>query len=461
MKKRALLTHVALAFAACKTATPDEVFSFVGGEPGAGGTAATAQAGRPGTSKPFGGASAAGGSLPVAVEGGSGGENPTENLGGGGDGSTPTEPADRCGPRPVSTGEFTRAALREAAGDCAMWHYCRAESAAEQLSTAAQAYRDEASDDTLWRARDAWQELMQRWSAAELFQFGPAGSKAESAGKDPVLGEGRRDWIYSWPAVARCRVDEQVIRRGYESSWAPVQISARGLFALEYTLFYPGSDSACSPNSSAGKAWALADAATIAAAKRSFAAAVGADVLGQLRALRRAWSPDDGNFKQTLIEARGYESEQQALNVMAWSLLYLEREVKDWKVGVPAGVTLTHPVSVLEASFSGIGTLTIRENLRGFRSLFQGCGEQGEGLGFDDWLLDVGQAELAREMLAALDGAQAAADAFPPFGEASSSELNALYQSLRALTSLLKADFFGPGSSLNLKLPAGVASDTD
>jgi len=29
------------------------------------------------------------------------------------------------------------------------------------------------------------------------------------------------------------------------------------------------------------------------------------------------------------------------------------------------------------------------------------------------------------------------------------------------LTALLKTDLFGAGSTLNLKLPAGVASDTD
>lgn len=455
MKRSTLLAYAALVIAACKTATPDEVFNFGTSEPGSGGAAS--QAGRASGGGPSGGKDAAGGKPPV-VEGGSDGE---PQAGAGGSGDEPVEPVDECGERPVSTGSFTRAALREAAGDCAMWHYCRAEAAAAQLSAAAQAYRDEPTDEALERARDDWQEMLLRWSAAELFQFGPAGSKAESAGKDPVLGQGLRDLIYSWPVVARCRVDEQVVLRGYEASWAPVQISARGLFALEYSLFYPGSDTACTATSSAGKAWAMLDEAALASAKRDYAAAAAEDVLGRVRELREAWSPQEGDFRQTLIDARGYESEQQAMNVLAWSLLYLEREVKDWKVGVPAGLTLTHPVSLAETSFSGIGTLALRENVRGFRSLFQGCGEDGEGIGFDDWLIDIGQEDLARDMVVALDGAQAAVDAFPPIREASQSELADLYQALRGVTSLLKADFFGPGSSLNLKLPAGVASDTD
>jgi uncharacterized protein len=180
-----------------------------------------------------------------------------------------------------------------------------------------------------------------------------------------------------------------------------------------------------------------------------------------VQGLREAWSPDGDNFRQTLIDANGYESEQQALNVIAWSLLYVEKEVKDWKVGIPAGVTLTHPVSQPEGTFSLSGIESLRENVRGFRALFQGCGENGQGLGFDDWLNEVGQNQLATDMLAALDGAEATVDAFPPLHEATKPELEALYQKLRALTLLLKADFFGPGSTLNLKLPAGVASDTD
>jgi len=460
MKKRTLFTYAALAFAACKTATPDEVFGFGASQPGSGGR--SAQAGGPSGGKPPGGGeTAVGGSAPAPVVGGEAGEAITAGAAGSGDDLPPTPPRDECGPRPVSNGSFTRAALREAAADCAIWHYCEADRAARELDSAVQAHRAAPNDDSLARARDAWRVAMERWSSAELFQFGPAGSKAESAGKDPVQGQGLRDTIYSWPVVARCRVDEQVILKGYESSWAPVQISARGLFALEYALFYGEFDTACSPNSSAGKAWAELAPPAIAAARLDYAAAVGSDVVARIAELQQAFSPEGGNFRQTLIDARGYESEQQALNVIAWSLLYVEREVKDWKVGVPAGLTLTHPVSLPEASFSGVGTSAIRENLRGFRSLFQGCGEHGEGIGFDDWLLDVGQSALAGDMLAALDGAQAAADAFPAMPEASQSDLAALYQALRALTSLLKADFFGPGSSLNLKLPAGVASDTD
>jgi predicted lipoprotein len=453
----ALLACLAIA-GACKTATPDEVFSSGSGLPGFAGSLSPGSA-----SASTGGRITVGGAGPnhagqtFSAEGGAAGE--LSSTGGGA--VVVPETSEDCGSAPSALPAFSRAALREAAADCAVWQYCHVENAVTALRDAVKTLRDDQSDAARAAAQEAWHHAMQRWSVAELFQYGPAGSKVESAGRDPIHGQGLRDFIYAWPVVGRCRVEEQVLGRGYEQSWAQVQISGRGLFGLEYLLFFQGADHGCSPNSTTGKGWETLDAAALTNAKLDYAAALSADVLGQVHGLREAWSPDGDNFRQTLIDAKGYESEQQALNVIAWSLLYIEKEVKDWKVGIPAGMTLTSPVSLAEGTYALSGISSIRENLRGFRALFQGCGEQGAGLGFDDWLNDVGQDQLARDMLAALDGAQVAADASPPLEQASKAELEVLYQALRSLTALLKADFFGSGSTLNLKLPAGVASDTD
>jgi predicted lipoprotein len=445
---------------ACKTATPDEVFGLGSALPGSGGsaTATGGSASSSGGTVAFAGTGSSDAGKTFSSDGGAAGAE--VNAGGTGTVVEP-DPGEECGPAPTATPTFTRAALREAAADCTIWQYCHVANATTALRDAVTALRDDSSDAARERAQQAWRSAMQRWSVAELFQFGPAGSRVESAGRDPVHGQGIRDFVYAWPVVGRCRVEEQIIGRGYEKSWSQVQISGRGLFGLEYLLFYGGVDHGCSPNSATGKGWAALDEAGLASAKLAYADALANDVFEQVHGLREAWSPDGGNFRQTLIDATGYENEQQALNVLAWSLLYIEKEVKDWKVGIPAGVTLTSPVSQAEGTFSLSASESIRENLRGFRALFQGCGEHGEGLGFDDWLNDVGQNQLATDMLSALDGAQAAADAFPPLHTATKPELEAFYQQLRALTSLLKADFFGAGSTLNLKLPAGVASDTD
>ena len=110
---------------------------------------------------------------------------------------------------------------------------------------------------------------------------------------------------------------------------------------------------------------------------------------------------------------------------------------------------------------SGWRTAAIRENLRGFRGLFQGCGPDGEGLGFDDWLSEAGHAELASDILTAYGAAQAAADAAPELDQASPEQLEQLYQVVKHLTDLLKNDLFGAGSPLGLSLPKGIEGDTD
>jgi predicted lipoprotein len=443
---------VLLSLHACSTEPPTEYWA-TSSKAGAGGSNGNGRSG-----------ASAGGRAeqqPPEAMGGGGTEAPGQAsaAGSGGESQGPIE--DECGAAPVSTSAFTLAALRSAAAECAGWQYCRFETSARRMQAAVDAHATLHSAESLAAARAAWLESMSLWSEVELFQFGPLGSKSEAAGRDPYHGQGIRDLIYAWPAVGRCKVEDQVIGQGYASSWNTVVISGRGLSGLEYLLFYPGGDSACPPSSSTSKVWATLSEAELQTRKLEYATALAEDVAKRAAALTQVWLPSGGDFASTFVSAAGYPSGQEAMNVLAWSLVYIERELKDWKLGVPAGYTLTHPVSTPEAPYARVGTENIRGNLRGFRSLFEGCGPAGQGLGFDDWLIAADQAELARDMLLALDAAQAAADAFPGLDVATAEELDGLYVAIKALTNLLKAELFGAGSALNLKLPAGVEGDTD
>jgi predicted lipoprotein len=324
------------------------------------------------------------------------------------------------------------------------------------------AYSEHPNDVTLGAAQQAFRDAMLTWSKIELFQFGPLSSQSLTAGKDSYQGQGLRELIYAWPSTARCRVEEQLASQAYvKNGVSQALISARGLFGIEYSLFYPGADTACAAASAAGQVWPTLSEPELAQRKRAYALALSEDVLDRAREVSRAWASDGGNFKSVFVSASGYPDEQEALNVLGFALIYVEREVKDWKLGIPAGYTLTHPVSGPETPFALLGIENIRGNLAGFRSLFEGCGPAGEGLGFDDWLNEAGHAELATDLLAALARAEAAAEAFPALHAASLAEIDALYGAVKGLTDLLKNDLFGAGSPLNLKLPAGVEGDTD
>jgi uncharacterized protein len=485
-----------LGLATCSTERPREIFASVSRLPSTGGagpasggaSGASAAGGDSGRGALTGGASSAGsagkgdgtggraggtganggkssgaGGGSGAVAGANGGRGGTTDPSEGGEGGeAPFEPEDDCGPPPVTSEPFTKKLLREAASDCSVHHYCRFEAAAARLEELVAAHAEAPSATTLDAARAAWRRAMALWSRIELLQFGPLASRAMSAGKDAYQGLGIREKVYSWPLTARCRVEEQIASQAYRTQgFSNVLVSSKGLFGLEYLLFYPGSDTACLPVTQAGKTWPTLDADEIAARKRAYAVAVAENVTTEIRGLMQLWSPGGANFRQTFVSTSGYPSEQEALNVLAWSLIYVEREVKDWKLGIPAGYTLMHPVTGPEAPFSGVSTENLRENLHGFRSLFQGCGENGEGIGFDDWLVATGVEDLADRIVAALAGAKSAVDAAPPLEQATPAQIEALYRAVKKLTDPLKSEMFGPGSPLNLKLPAGVEGDTD
>ena len=364
-----------------------------------------------------------------------------------------------CGEPPVSTDSFSREKLRESGGRCAIYHYCAFETAAAALERATEAYARDRGEPQREAAQASYRAAMKRWSRAELFQFGPAASASMSAGRDVYQGQGLRDRIYAWPTVSRCRVEEQIAEETPDPATA--LISARGLFALDYALFFAEEGSECADGSRAATVLAELSRDQLRERKASYAAAVARDLRVQARTLIDAWSPSGGDFLGSFTRAEGYPSEQEALNVLGWALIYVEREMKDWKLGIPAGYTMTSPVSVAESPFAQLGTEALRENLRGFRALFEGCGAQGEGLGFDDWLREAGHAELVADIVSAYERSQRALDELAPLSTASPEQLDSAYQSLRELTALLKGDLFGAGSPLGLKLPASVEGDTD
>lgn len=370
-----------------------------------------------------------------------------------------------CAERPVIAGEFSKRSLLTAAADCASWHYCQFEAAAAALDDAVGTYVASANDESLATARSAWREAMLAWGGAELFQFGPAGSRAD----DPYYGASFRDRIYAWPSASRCRVEEQVVSQAYQSGFDAVLVGAKGLYALEYLLFYEGSDTACAPTSAARAGWDALAAEELEQRKRAYAGAVSRDVLSLARELRSIWHPSGGNFRQTFIDAVGYDTpgsdaDQEALNIVAWSLVYGEKEVKDWKVGPFTGKMLPlAPVDGFEAPHAGLAQPLTVANLEGLRGLYQGCGDAGEGLGFDDWLVAANHGDLALAIDAAMATAIDAVRAFPPFSEASEEQFATLYDTgVKPLTDLLKNDLLaGNGSALNLSLPASAAADND
>lgn len=361
---------------------------------------------------------------------------------------------------------FTRAALLRSAADCTLGQARAFEVVAQALRDATRAHAQQRSAQSGAAARAAWVQAMASWQQSELFQLGPAAHASEPGGQD------LRDQIYAWPLVSRCRVDEQLVAQAYaQPSFATSLVNGRGLSAIEYLLFRDDVTNACSSFSTinADGSWAALGPEQLGQRRADYAAAVADDIVARAAALRLAWEPTGGDFHRQLAQAGAgsavYASEQAALNALSHTLFYADKQIKDWKVGRPVGLidcfTGTCP-EALESPYAQVSTLNVRLNLVAFRRVFAGCGEGGAGLGFDDWLRAVGAGELADRMLAALDAAQAAADALdPPLEQAISvapDRVLALHAAVKGLTDPLKTEFI---TVLNLELPTTSEGDND
>lgn len=427
----------ALGFGACRKPAPDETV-YTGKSPSTGGV---------------GGTGGTGGALPTGGSGGSAGGDGGVAVFDGIDGAAPDVP-------------FSKPALLSQLADCAVAHYQHFAAQADELEKAASGHAAARTPATSSSARGAFVQAMAAWQQAELFRFGPAAQATEPGGQD------FRDNIYAWPLFGRCKVEEQLVSQAYsDPGFATSLINGRGLGALEYTLYYSGSDNACTQFSAinANGTWAALGDPELALRKAHYAAAVAKDVRARSLGLLSAWSPSGGNFRFELAKAGSgsavFASDQKALNAVSDALFYIEREVKDLKLGRPIGLvecfTATCPEAV-ESPYAGLSVDHVRQNLIALRRLFHGCYPGNTGLGFEDWLRAVGASDIADDLGAAIAGALVATTTIDlPLEQAVVAEpaqAAALHQAIKQISDLLKVEFV---TVLNLELPKTVVGDND
>ncbi|HKO93725.1 MAG TPA: imelysin family protein, partial [Polyangiaceae bacterium] len=333
------------------------------------------------------------------------------------------------------------------------------------------AYRDGPSADAKTTAQQAFVTAMGSWQRAELFRFGPAARSTEPGGRD------LRDLIYAWPARSECKVDEQTLSQSYATpvfhslDFTGSPVTGRTLTSLEYLLFEQGVQNHCSAYSAinASDGWVTLSADEIQARRRAYAAEAALDLRTRAVELNRAWSPEGGNFKSLLASSADnpiFKNEQQVLNAISGALFFLDSEFKDIKLATPLGLTPECTASVcpdaVESRYTELSVAYLRENLVGFRRLFQGCGPEYAGIGFDDWLREAGAGDLAERIVSNLGNVDAAIAGVP--GSLAQALVNrrelplAIHTATKSVTDELKADLV---TVLNLELPAASEGDND
>ena len=387
-----------------------------------------------------------------------------------GDESTEADPGDSSDDstnEPVAPENFSKRALLRAAAGCAEAQHRKFSAAATALANAVSALPATPTGADFSAVHSPFAQAMTAFQVVEQFRVGPAARAMDPGGQD------LRDWIYSFPQVNRCQIDRNLVREAYAGSLDGVLLNARGLAALEYLLFYQGAENACSMGidiNSLGT-WAALSTAERDTRRAAYAKALANDVVKRAEALVHAWESGGGNFAQQLIGAGAgsdvFASEQAALNALGHALFYIEKEVKDYKLGWPLGMvaecTTGHCPEASESPYARLSASNIAANVEGFRLLFQGCGDSYDGVGFDDWLRAVNpDDDLAERMIEGLDGIQVALSELTlPLEDAfydAPAEARALHAAVKRLTDPLKTEFV---TVLNIDLPMTAEGDND
>ncbi|MEM7437628.1 MAG: imelysin family protein, partial [Myxococcota bacterium] len=316
-------------------------------------------------------------------------------------------------------------------------------------------------------AQAAWRQAMMAWERVELMQVGPAGSSLDVMG-----GQSLRAFIYTWPTLNLCLVDQLTVGDDYADPDALDAIAGtpRGLGAIEYLLFNESPANNCTEvNQINSEGTWNALSSEIPARRLAYAAALAELVGRSAQQLVASWDPaGDGFIEEFTDPGRSgavYGSAQEGLNAMSDAMFYLDKETKDMKLAQPVGITGcdTPPcLDLLESRWAFQTTENIASNLTAFQSLFLGGAAGTDALGYDDLLVEMGAPDVAADMEQAIAAAIVATQAIPgALGDAVVDDPDAVFAAhaaVRAVTDVLKADFL---SVLDLEAPARAAGDND
>ncbi|MBQ4850960.1 imelysin family protein [Pseudoalteromonas sp. MMG012] len=343
--------------------------------------------------------------------------------------------------------------------------YCEVEQTIDD-STTDFAARDARFDS----AKQSWREAMTAWQQAELMLLGPL-SANESA---------LRNVIYSWPSKSLCGVDQDTayFEDGVinQNSARPYDLkdrtfTRRGLLSLEHLLFNTSYTHNCSVENEALAGWNSRTEQSVRIARCQFATEVSKDLNENAQSLVSQWNAEDGyanELKNAGEAGNSFATPLKAVNAISDALFYLDKEVKDFKLGIPLGqFTNSCGMSVcskdVENSISMHSLENLKANLMAFEKLFLGneIGSEAQ-LGFDDFLIESNAEDTRNLMVSGINDAKAATNAI----ETSlydalnndSDKVETTHAKVKDVTDQLKNDFI---NKLALELPKTSAGDND
>ena len=187
--------------------------------------------------------------------------------------------------------------------------------------------------------------------------------------------------------------------------------------------------------------------------RRQFTLALAQNIARKAREVQAYWSPDGRDYGARFVKAdQAGGIVQGAINMLANKIFVrLEQDMQMW-LGEPAGITTGQPPDpdLVEARRSGHSLAHIANHLTGIHALFNGSlDDADDALGFDDYLDFLGatydglplSAAMNQRFEAALAAAAAIQEPLAIAVVESPAAVADLYESMRQLLILLRADF--------------------
>ena len=310
-------------------------------------------------------------------------------------------------------------------------------------------------------AQAQWRATMNVWQQAELMQLGPLFED------DNLL----RNKIYSWPNVNTCGVDYDVIFfnegtvNGQPYNITLRTVSRKGLDALEYLLFNENLAHSCE-TTAAPISWSNFTDTERKTARCDYAVEVAEDIVNNADSLLAQWNTTDGyanQLKQAGTEGSIFTTDHDAVNTLSDALFYIDTFTKDEKLATPIGLLANSCGSSacpedVESPYSKHSLTNIKNNVLAFEKLFTG----NNGIGFNDYLIDVGDTSTATTIQVNITKALTTIDqistSLSNTLENTPAQAQQIHTEVKDITDQLKADFI---TSLALELPATSAGDND
>lgn len=343
------------------------------------------------------------------------------------------------------------------------------------LAAYCDAIGSESESIQLENAREQWRDLMAAFQSTELFLLGPASNN----------GNNLRNRIYSFGTnnVSSCGIDRAIIANESSGfSVATAANSSRGIDALEYLLFNEDLTHTCPSLIQDTQNWDSLPELSRKQQRCSYAQALAGDLHTSASSIVNAWAADQGGYRTVFLNSLNVS---RSLEDVSNALFFVDKELKDLKVGGPLGrLNCATPrvgcseVTGVESPLSDNSLNNLDNNLQSFLSVFSG----NNGLSFDDLIVDAGFPELVDEFEASVTNARnSVASVTGNFAEqaalintpeaieacetiirdpifASNYPICNLFGELKTISDLLRTKFI---MATNLNIPDRAQSDND